>query len=812
MEGFLLDLRYTIRSLFRNPGFTAAAVLTLTLGIGATTAIFSLVNGILIVPLPYRQPDRLVTVSHLYRARNNLRAQVSPALFRDLTARTDILTGSAVERAFALNLTSRDAEPERVQVSQVSATYFSVLGVAPATGRILRTEDAEGNDHVVVVSWNFWQRRFGNVPVVSGPKVMLDNEAYEIVGVMPPHFKDFYWPRTELFMPLVLRPIDYGDDRRGNEYLSFIGRLRAGISIGRAQAELHTMAARLRIHYPDQYSSDWDIETTALSDDATRSVRGGLLLLLGAVAFVLLITCANVANLFLARTLTRSRELAIRVATGASPWRVMRHLLTESLVLAVGAGGLGLLLTVWGVPALSSWFSSRVAATESVHVDTRVLGFALVVSLLTAVLCGLLPALQMTRTNLHETLKEGGRATGHRATLGLRRGLVVGTVALALVLLVGAGLLLRSFARLIRVDPGFRPDHLLTFDVSLPLNGSLPPDMFTRIAAALQATPGVVTAGGTTVLPFSDDSSPKSFPSTRTFNTEGSQPAATSAPPWGEFRFVTSGYFRTLRIPLLAGRQFTASDRAGAPLVCIVDQELARRYWPNADPIGKRITIGDPADPSTRWIPVVGVVGHMLQERLDGENRVQIYFHEAQLSTRLLAFAVRTAGSPLAAVPAVRDAVHSVAPDLSLAHIDTMEHLIARSTSGLRFAMLLLCGFAVLAISLASIGLYGVTSYMVTQRSRELGVRLVLGAETREVLRLVISEGLRLAFAGLALGLAAAFALTRVMKHVVFDVSVTDPLTFLTIALLLLAVALVASYLPALRATKVNPIEVLRAE
>ena len=813
METLLLDLRYAIRSLRRNPGFTAVAMLTLTLGIGATIAIFSMVNGVLLVPLPYRQSDRLITVNHLYRARNNLRMPVSPALFRDLTARSDMFAGGAIERSLTSNLTSPDAEPERVQVSQVSAGFFSALGVAPVLGRILQADDVEkGNGHVVVVSWGFWRSRFGNTSQFLRRKVTLDNEDYEIVGVMPPSFKDFYWPGTDLFMPLALRPIDYGDDRRGNEYLSFIGRLKPAITIERVQTELHLMAVHLRAQYPDQYSADWDIGVTTLSDDATRGVRGGLLLLLGAVVFVLLIACANVASLFLARSVARSRELAIRVATGASPSRVMRLLLTESVVLAVGAGGLGFLLAVWGVPNLSSRYRGMVAAAEQVHVDTRVLAFALLASLLTAALCGLVPAYRVARTNLNETLKAGGRTTGHRATLGLRQGLVVSTVSLALVLLVGAGLLLRSFAQLVRVDPGFRSDHLLTFDVSLPINGQRRPETFNRIAAALNAIPGVVSAGGTTVLPFSGDSSPKSFPPAGSFSVEGYQPPPSSPVPWGEFRVVTSGFLPALGIPLLAGRRFTEDDRAGAPLVCLVDQEFARRYWSNVDPIGKRITLGDPTDSSTRWIPVVGVVGHMLQERLDGENRVQVYFHEAQLSTRFLAFAVRTTGSPLASVQAVRSAVHTVDPQFSLAHINTMDRLIARSTAGQRFAMLLLCGFAVLAMGLASIGLYGLTSYMATQRSRELGVRLALGAEARQVFRLVMSEGLRLALIGLAVGLAAAFALTRVMRHMVFDVSVTDPLTFLTIALLLLGVALVASYLPARRATKINPIEVLRAE
>jgi predicted permease len=811
MDVLLQDLRHAVRALLRQPGFTLVAVLTLGLGIGANTAIFSVVNGVLLVPLPYRQPDRLVTVNHFYPSLNNLQAPVSVPGFRDYSARTDLFTSAAVENGVAMNLTGPGAEPARVNVSKVSGEYFRTLGVPAALGRTLQPDEAqEGHDHVAVLTWGFWQRRFGGDRAAVGRKITLDGEDYQIVGVMPQSFRDFFSRSTDLFTPVVFQPADFADNRRTNEFLPFIGRLAAGVSVGRAQTELHAMALRLRTQYTAQYPPDWDLKVSALRDVSTRSVRGGLWLLLGAVAFVLLIACANVANLQLARTAARARDLAVRVAIGASPRRLMRHLLTESLVLALAGGALGLLLAVWGVPALLALNDGGLPSTARVTLDARVLGFTLLASLMTGLLFGLMPALHMARTDLHESLKEGGRSVGQRASLRLRRSLVVSTVALALMLLVGAGLLIRSFARVVGVDPGFRPDHLLTFNISLPratyANDTVRVAALERITSALETTPGVTAAGGVTVLPFSGNWS------TGSFNVEGFQPPANTPGPWGDIRLVTPGYLGTIRAPLIAGRQFTAADRAGASPVCIVDEEMVRRYWPNGDPIGKRITFNNLSDSSIQWIQVVGVVGHTMQEGLDAEKRVQLYLPVAQAGASFLTFAARTTGEPLGALNAVRSAVHSVDPDLPLAAASTMDRLIAQSTGSRRFAMLLLGGFALLAMTLAAIGLYGVMSYTVTQRARELGVRLALGAEAREVLNLVLLQGLSLALTGVGIGLVAAFAVTRVMKNMLFNLSATDPLTFLTIALLLVAVALAASYLPALRATRVNPIEALRSE
>jgi putative ABC transport system permease protein len=810
MEALFQDLRHAVRSLRGSPGFTLVAVITLALGIGANTAIFSVVNGVLLAPLPYREPSQLVTVNHFYPSLNNLRAPVSVPGFRDYSARTDLFTSAAVENGIAMNLTG-GAEPERVNVSKVSGQYFSTLGVAAAVGRTLQSDEAEaGKDHVVVLTWGYWQSHFGGDRSAVGRKVTLDNQEYEIVGVMPASFRDFFSRRTDLFMPIVFTPDQFADNRRTNEFLPFVGRLAPGVTLERAQSELHTLAVQLRTTYTQSYSPDWDLKVTALADEASRGVRSGLLILLGAVAFVLLIACANVANLQLARTAAKARDIAVRVALGASPRRLMRYLLTESVVLALAGGVGGVVLALWGVPALLSLNGGNLPATAHVGVDIRVLWFALLVSLATGLLFGLAPALQMARTDLHESLKEGGRSVGHRSSLALRRGLVISTVALALTLLIGAGLLIRSFARVVGVDPGFQPHNLLVFNVSLPQakypNDTVRDQVLLRINEALNTTPGVVSAGGTSNIPFGGNWS------TASFNVEGYQVPPNTPSPWGDMRLVTPTFFGTVRAPLLAGRQFTAADRAGAPAVCIVDEELVHRYWPHSDPIGKRITFNNLTDSSIQWIQVVGVVGHLAHEGLDAQKRVQVYFPLAQNGLPFLGYVVRTAGDPMAALPSVRAAVRSVDPELPLANVNTMEKLIESSTGQRRFAMLLLIGFSLLAMTLASIGLYGVMSYTVSQRSRELGVRLALGADSREVLGLVLVQGLRLALAGVVIGLVAAFAVTRVMKNMLFGLSSTDPLTFVAISLLLVAVALVASYLPALRATRVDPVVALRTE
>jgi putative ABC transport system permease protein len=811
METLLADLRYAVRSLRHAPGFTIVAVLTLGLGIGANAAIFSVVNGVLLAPLPYRNPGELVTVNHFYPSLNNLRAPVSVPGFRDYSARTDLFSAAAVENFQGMNLTG-SGDPERITVAKVSGQFFPLLGVVPAAGRALQPDEAQaGKDHVAVLTWGFWQRKFGGGRDAIGKSILLNNESYQIVGVMPAAFKDFFAGRTDVYAPVWFKPEDLADNRRTNEFLPFIARLAPGVSIEKAQADMHTLAVQLRTQFTASYAPDWDLKVTSLAEDGTRNVRSGLLLLLGAVGLVLLIACANVANLQLARTAARARDVAVRVALGASPRRLIRLLLTESLALALAGGALGILLAIWGVPALLALNGGNLPATAHISVSLPVLGFALVVSLGTGLLFGLAPALQMARTDLHETLKEGGRgAVSQRGSLALRRGLVVSTVAVALTLLLGAGLLIRSFAQLAGVDPGFRPDHLLTFNMSLPQakypNDTVQIAAFNRVVSAIAAAPGIVNAGATSNIPFGGNWS------TSSFNVEGYQVPANAPGPWGDVRTVTPEYLHTMRAPLVSGRQFTLDDRASSPAVCIVDQEMANRYWPHTDPVGKRITFSSLTAPNIQWIQVVGVVGHLAHEGLDAQKRVQLYLPLAQNGRQFMGFTVRTVSDPLAAVATIRAAVGSVDAELPLAGVATMDSLIDSSLGSRRFAMLLLGGFAALALVLASVGLYGVMSYTVTQRAREMGVRLALGAATGDVLGLVLRQGVNLTLVGVGIGLAAALALTRVMKTMLFGVGATDPITFITIPLVLLAVALLATYLPARRATRTDPIVALRAE
>jgi putative ABC transport system permease protein len=809
---FLQDLRYAGRRLRQSPGFTTVAVLTLGLGIGANTAIFSVINTVLLRPLAYREPDRLVTVEHHYPSLNDLHASVSVPGFLAYRQRGTIFESAAVENGWVPTLTGH-GDPARVIGSRVTGEFFTVFGVAPTIGRAIRPDDAEpGHAKVAVLSQGMWQRIYGADRSALGQQLLLDGEQYEIVGVMPAGFSDFWNRRAEFWAPLVFTPAQMDPNRWTNENLTFTGRLRAGQTVDQAAADLAAFGTQLRGETPDRFSPDWGLVTTSLNEKARGPLRRALLLMLGAVGLVLLIACANVANLQLARAAARAREIAVRVALGASPGAIIRQLLTESILLALAGGALGLLLAIWSVPALMGFAGGQglPQATE-VHLDGTVLGFALGISLLTGILFGLAPASRVAFSSVHETLKEGGRgASADRGGLALRRGLVIATVALALLLLAGSGLLIRSFGRLVGVDPGFRPEQLLTFNVALPqakyAGDTVQIAALSRITQAISAVPGVASAGGTSVMPFGGSWA------TASFNVEGFQPAPNAPMPWGDMRTVTPDFLPTLGVELMKGRQFTEADRAGSHPVVIVDEEMARRYWPGDDPVGKRITFNSLTDSSITWVDVVGEVRHTMHEGLDAQARVQLYFPLAQNGLPFLAYAVRATGDPMALVPQLKQALASVDADLPMSNVTTMEELIEGTTGPRRFAMLLLTAFSALAAALAAIGLYGVMSYTVTQRARELGVRLALGAGPAQVVRLVIREGVRLAAIGLAIGLVAALTLSRVLRSMLFGVSTTDPLTFVAIPLLLLAVTAFACWVPARRAARVDPVEALRAE
>jgi predicted permease len=624
---------------------------------------------------------------------------------------------------------------------------------------------------------------------------------------MRPSFRDFFAKTAELWAPLVIPPEELADDHRTNEHFAFLARLRPGVSLAQAESELADFAVRLKRDYPDSYPKDWGLLVTSLHEKAAGSQRARLLLLLGAVGAVLLIACTNVANLLLARASGRAREIAVRTALGATRWQLVRQLLVESVLLSLAGGAVGLGLAAWAMRAVSALQIAGLPLDE-LRLDPPVLLFTGGVALATGLLFGLAPAWTTSRTDTQQTLKEGGRSvSAGRSRQALRRGLVVVEIAMALALLVSAGLLVKSFSRLQEVATGFRPDHLLTFDLALPktqyATEAQQIALFDRALARLAAVPGVTAVGGTSTLPFSGDWS------TGGFNVEGYTPPPNQPGPWGDLRAVSPGFFTALGVPLLAGRVFTDQDGPGAVKVAVVDEEMVRRFWPHESPLGKRLSF-DRKKPD--YITVVGVVRHTKHEGLDADARVQLYLPYRQLGMPSLSVALRTGTEPRAALPGVRAALREVDPALPLFNVHTMSELVDASTEQRRFSTLLLSLFSGMALLLASLGIYGVMSYAVAQRGHELGVRMALGAVKREVLGLVLGQGMALAAAGLGLGVLAALFLTRLLKSQLYAVPATDPATFLAVTAILAAVALAANLLPALRATRVDPVVALREE
>jgi predicted permease len=814
MDALLADVRYALRRLRASPVFSTIVVVTLALGIGANTAIFSVVNAVLLRPLPYTNPDALVTIEHFYPSLNKLRAGVSTTGFKDYRDQSRSFEVMGMETGWGPNLTDR-GEPERLDASRVSGLWFRTLGVPALLGRtLLPDEDQPGHDKVVVLSYGLWQRVFGGDRSVIGRKIMLNGEPYEIVGVMPSTFRAFFGRRSQLWKPLGLDPSEYTNDRaRTNEYLSLTARLKPGVTAEAAQREMTAFATRLKQNYTNFYPKDWTLMVTPLAEVASGKIRPILLVLLGAVGFVLLIACANVANLLLARAAARVKEVAIRAALGAKRGQLVRQLLAESMVLAIIGGALGLLLAYWGVKGLSAMQPANSPVVEGIRIDGLVLAFTFVLAVVTGLLFGIVPAAQITRTNLQNTLREGGRgAHADRHGHNLRRSLVMGEIALALTLLTGAGLLVRSFARVAGVDPGFNPSHLLTFNVSLP-RLAYPSDtqqvaFFDAMLERVGGTAGVKSVGMTSVMPFGGSWS------TGSFSVEGYTAGPNQPNPWGDIRIVSPAFLPTLGAKLLKGRMFDDRDREGAPRVAIVDEETVKRFWPNSDPVGKRITRG-PVNDSTRWIEVIGVVSHTMHEGLDADARVQLYFPYRQIARfgiNEMSVAVRTTGDPMAAIAAVRRAVHEVDNRVPLAQLRSMEQLVDDSVGQRRLSMMLLGLFSTIALVLASVGIYGVISYSVSQRAHELGVRMALGAARDHVVKLVMRQGMTLAIIGIAVGVLGALALTRLMTTQLFGIKPTDPLTFASVAILLGVVAALATLIPALRAARVDPVVAMRGE
>ena len=809
------DVRYAARVLWKSPGFTVVALIAIALGVGANTAIFSVVNAVLLKPLSYKDPSQLVLIQHNY-PKLDLKASVSAAGYAYYRDNVKSFSDVAAISGFSVNLTG-EGEPERLAGMQVTANLFPALGAQAAQGRTFAAEENEvGHEKVVVLSDGFWRRRFGGVPVV-GKNIMLNGEPYAVVGVMPASFqlgREFGGQQPDLWAPITFTPRQL-DPTVGltNEYLTVYARMRPGVSVAQAQAEMDAVAADLRRQYmPDNDAGTWGLLLTPLDEFVVGRIRTALWVLLGAVVFVLLIACANVANLMLARAAVRQREIAVRTALGASRWRVMRQLLTESVLLSLVGGGAGLLLAMWGVDLLLKLNENRLPRAAEIGLDSRVMLFTLGVSLLTGVVFGLAPAFQTWGVNLHDTLKEGGRSGKTGVRRGVRNALVIAEMSFAVVLLVGAGLLIRSFVELQQVDPGFGPRGVLAMQLSLPANKY--PDraaragFVRRMLEQVRALPGVKSAATTTTLPMSG------WNQSGSFTIEGRQNAPGENSPHGSRWMPSEDYFQTMSIPLVRGRYFDARDTEAEGAVVIIDEALARKYWPGEDPLGKRVSF-ESVNQQPRWREVVGVVGHVRNEGLEGESRAQYYVPYGSGSSTggtNLFVAVRTDGDPSSLAPSVRGAIASVDRDLPVFRVMTMEKMVADSLTQRRFSMFLLGVFAALALALAVVGLYGVMSYGVAQRTHEIGLRMALGAQGRDVLRMVVGQGMALTAAGLGLGLLGALALTRLMSSLLYGVTAADPLTYGGIALLLGAVALLAAYLPARRATKVDPMEALRYE
>jgi putative ABC transport system permease protein len=809
MDTFFQDLRYGVRMLLKNPGFTAVAVIALALGIGGNTAIFSVVNAVLLRPLPYKDPDRLVYVWSAELSRGINRSTVSLPDFRDWKQQAGSFEDMAGFFGANFNLSGGD-EPLQIRGLRVTSSFFQVLGTNPALGRtITPVEEQFGNHRVVVLSLGLWTRVFGRDPKTLGRTLAINGEPYTVIGIMPGDFS-FPNPQVEMWVPLAFPP---GTPiNRNDRFLTVVARLKAGATFEQARTEMQTIAQRLGQEFLENEGVGAIL--VALQEQLTGDARPALLVLLGAVGLVLLIACANLANLLLARAAAREKEIAIRSTLGASRDRVVRQLLTESVLLSAIGGTLGLLISVWGLDFLLTLGAQEITRIQDTRIDGRVLGFTAGLSLLTGLVFGLFPALQLSRPSLLEPLKEGGRgsAQGVRSQR-LRDLLVVAEMALALVLLVGAGLLTNSFYRLRAINPGFNRENVLTAQITLPFSKYRESHQrtmfFGQVLERLKTLPGVLSAGATMTLPLGEGDRYWTM-----LDFEGRpKPASREGVPTVAFFQVTPDYFRAIGIPLLKGRPFGDQDNGQSPLVAVINGTLSRRYFPNEDPIGKRIRLG--VEDTVPWLDVVGVVGDVALDRLNEPPPPAVYtahLQGVQGASGTMLLVLRTTSDPLGVAAAVREQVWSVDKDQPVANITTLERLASDALARPRFNTLLLAIFATLALVLAAVGIYGVLSYSVAQRTHEIGVRMALGAEHRDVLRLVLGQGIPLICIGIMLGLGGALVGARLLTSLLFGVRPSDPLTFILVALLLAAVALLACYLPARRAVKVDPMVALRYE
>ncbi|HZI16968.1 MAG TPA: ABC transporter permease [Pyrinomonadaceae bacterium] len=807
LGNLLQDIRYGVRMMIKTPVITVIAVLTLAAGVGANTAIFSVVNAVLLKGMPYHNSDRFVFLSGTSLAGANQGGGpgvLSPAEVQDLAAQLTTLEDFAAMQSQSINLTG-GAEPERVRGAFVTANFFEVFNLLPVAGRTFaRGEDQPGAERVVVVNEGFWRRRLDSDPRLADRKVILNGEPYSVVGVVPGSFRHPQDDEVELWMTVQQFP-GYAAARRDTRFLWGMGHLKPGVTAARAQVEADTVAARMAQGYPDE-SAGRGVKVELLEEMTVRNIRPILLALFAAVGCILLIACSNLANLALARGTARQKEFALRSALGASRGRLARQLLTETTLLALLGGGIGLLLAWWGTNLLLA-VNPDVLPRGEVRLDASVLLFTLGVSVLTGLLFGLVPAWQMSRLDLHTTLKEGGRSVGDGAgALRARSVFVVVQIALALVLLVGGALFIKSFYRLIQVDPGFKTDNLLTLEYRLPRNKYAEPpaqwEFHRQVVEQLRALPGVQSAALVRGLPLTGNSA-----SVRVIPPSGETPPR-GQEPQVQLNTATPDYFATMGIPLVQGRLFNDGDRLDTPFVIIVNQTMARRFWPGEEPVGKQIKFVGDDTPGT----VIGVVGDAKHDWLTEEQRPQIYGAYSQSPGTFATVVVRTKVEPMSLSQPVREAIWKVDRDQPVWKVRTVESLLAYSVADKRFLMLLMVVFAALALIITAIGLYGVVNYTVGRRTHEIGVRMALGAHAGDVLKLVISQGMRLALAGVAAGLIAAYALSRFIQSLLFGISATDALTFVSVSALLCGVALLACYFPARRATKVDPLVALRQE
>ena len=802
METFLRDIRYGVRSLLKRPGFTAIALIALALGIGANTAIFSLVNAVLLRPLPFAEPDRLVWIWGNIRNGGN-RASVSPLDFLDYRKQNTTFEEFAASFGvpLPLNLTG-SGEPERLTAAGVTGNYFKALGAKPALGRTFQLENEKpGSDQVAVLSYGLWQKRFGGDAGIVNKTVTLDGKTCEVLGVMP---QDFTFPQSaELWVPINF-DVSPGMKQRKAHFLRPIGKLKSGITIAQAQADTDTIARRLEEQYPDT-NTGWGLRLVSLREQLVGNTRPTLFILFGAVGFVLLIACANVANLLLVRAAGRQKEIALRTALGAGRFRIVRQMITESVLLALAGGALGTLLAVWGVELLVKLSAGSIPPTAQVRIDATVLGFTLLISVLTGVLFGLAPALRTMKLNLSESLKEGGRTGSEGAQRNrIRSVLVVLESAIAVVLLIGAGLLVRSLIQLQNVSPGFDAHNVLTMRLDLPEQKYSTPDkagnFFEQLEIRIGSLPGVESVGLISELPLSGQ--PNDMP----YTVEGRPPVSIDQAFDDDFRRVNRQYFSALRIPLSRGRNFTEQEVRQSAKVVIISDLLARQVFPNEEPIGKRLIMAMGNEP----FEIIGIVGDIRHRTLESVPAAAMYL--PTYGSPWMNIVIRTKGDPTSLSAAVRKEVRTIDPDQPVAAVKTMEDWVDTAVAAPRYRTALLALFALVALLLASTGIYGVMSYSVSQRTHEIGVRMALGARQLDVLKLVVRQGMTLVVVGVGVGLVGAIALTRVMSTLLFGVTAKDPVTFVVVAALLTLVAFVACYLPARRATKVDPLVALRYE